>query len=331
MLTRYKQGTDALDNLEFFKQYLLAGAYMPPWQTVDYIAPACSSGDCEFPDFVSLGICSKIRDITSQLNITRLPDRDWHLIGLDDNTTWSVSLPSVFGSPLVVPNLRSFNIYPGGYIRSPDQGLATERNLSVANLLLVYGNAPTAPGANSTFGAMEVLFHLCTRGFSLTVRNGVPRWAEAPGSGAAAVLANTAQAFDLAASAQFQGCMLMRDPREEPCQNVTWGSVTLAPPRGFERHAPITVDESAGLAVSAMLQMSFWNGATTPFWATTAPAKDPDGGMFMVGVTYYRLLGDISLAIGNALFRSVSAPHDPASQLESVGNMSRNMGVAMEN
>ena len=303
----------------------IPGAYTPPEKTLSDIAPICSSGDCSFPNFTSLGICTQVTNISHQLNVTRLPDRDWHFTKLQDNTTWAASLPG--HDPLVVPNLRAFNIYspvPGLKVTFPT---TNERNLSLADMLLVFSNPPTPTGGNVIFEALEVLFYWCAKGYSLSVSDGIPHWAEVA-RGAVAV-DNTATSLNLATNTKYQMCMFASSGRG--CIEDQWGNLTLAPPAGFESHEPLVVNELSGLTISALLQLSFWNGVSAPFWETDLRTPDPDGGMFMMGDAVYRVEGDISLALGSILWRNLTEVPDPALQFQSLTNMSVNMGKAMEN
>jgi len=54
----------------------------------DSSAPTCTSGEYQSPDFVSLGImCTQASNVSDQIGVTQVPDRDWHLVGLNHNRT----------------------------------------------------------------------------------------------------------------------------------------------------------------------------------------------------------------------------------------------------
>ncbi len=310
-----------------FKVNLLPGAYTPPETVLSDMAPTCSSGECSFPDFVSLGVCTKATNISSRVNVTRVDDQDWHFTGLNDNTTWAASLPG--HDPFIVPNIRSFYIFPTQpEADANSSATSNERSLSLADMRLVFANTADPPANNVTFEAVEVLFYWCTKAFSVSVRGGVPVWTEKARS--AVVLANTAISFDVATNPKYQGCLY--GTTGVSCVKSQWGNLTLAPPAGFETHAPIVVNELSALTVSALLQMSFWSGEKPPFWATNAAPKKNEPGMFIMGDTIYRVEGDISMALGSILWRHLwGTAANTTVQFAAVSNMTQNMGKAIEN
>lgn len=306
-----------------FKEHLLPGAYTRPERTLPDLAPSCSSGDCEFPDFVSLGVCTQATDLTDQLAVAAVADRDWQLVGLDDNRTWSASLPGF--QPLVVPNLHAFDIwspYPGMPLREPP---SAERNLSLADMILVYSNRGEAGGAPA-FRAVEVLFYWCTKAFSLRVVGGEPQWTER--ARAAHALGPPPDSLNLATNTRYLPCIVSW--AAAACvRQFRAGNVTLAAPPGFE--GAVVADEMTALVISSMFQLSFWSGRNPPPWATTAPFVYNVGGQFLLGDTVYRIGGDISMALGAVLWRNPAGVPDPAQQFEAVANMTANMGKAIEN
>jgi hypothetical protein len=236
-----------------FKRRLLTGAYTLPRSVLDYTLPICTSSDCGFPDFISLGICTKASDVSSHLKIERLPDRDWNIIGLNDNTTWRVSLPG--SRRIMVPNTRSFDILITSLFTPSHNSLSfteLELNTSLANNFFVFANAPAPPATNVVFKAVETLFYWCTKTYSLGVSSGAPSWAVSAPS--AHVVDSDIFALDSMRRMDFISCSIKVG---KPCNEVLFGHLSLAPPPGFESHAPIVVDEVAALTVSLMLQMSF--------------------------------------------------------------------------
>jgi hypothetical protein len=230
-----------------FNLNLLPGAYTPPEKVLDYLAPSCSSGQCEFSNFTSLGICTQVTNVSNLIDVTRLPDRDWNL-NLKDNTTWSASILGY--SPLVIPNLQSFNIYTLAQNMSIKLPATNERNLSLSDMFILYSNPPALPARDVTFEAIEVLFYWCTKAFSLSVANGVPYQMQL--SSTSVVLDNTATSLDLSTNAKFQHCTT--ENLGLGCYSKTWGSVTLAPPVGFETENPMVLSELTALGKLSRLR-----------------------------------------------------------------------------
>src|SRR5690242_11219720 len=59
------------DELRVQEAYLTA-AYLGPNQTLPGVEPICSSGDCDWPVYGSLGICTEIVNISASTNSSLL-------------------------------------------------------------------------------------------------------------------------------------------------------------------------------------------------------------------------------------------------------------------
>src|SRR2546423_1037549 len=51
----------------------LAAAYLGPNQTLPGVDPICSSGDCDWPIYGTLGICAEVVNISATTNSSLLP------------------------------------------------------------------------------------------------------------------------------------------------------------------------------------------------------------------------------------------------------------------
>ncbi|KAK3386861.1 hypothetical protein B0H63DRAFT_468510 [Podospora didyma] len=313
-----------------FKKNMLSGAYSTDGTPLEDSPPVCSSGDCTFPDFVSLGFCTKVADVSDRLTVKQADDRDWNLFGLEDNSTWTASLP-VSSAVLTIPNLRSLDFFAdltGGSLSFLD---APESNTSSLNVYLIYSNPPATPGGHVTFGAFEILFYWCSKAFSLNVTATTAHWTELGRS--TSIKESNLSTLNIFKNARFIECMLGIGVN---CDNTsTWGRMALAPPRGFESHRNIVIEERTGVAIAAALELSFMPSPLPPPRPETNESfvNSHDGGIVLIGKGMYRMNGDMSLALGTALWGLAPPGHPllPSAQLDAAGFVFGNMAKGLEN
>lgn len=58
------------------KKHIMAGGYSLVSEPLSPEPVGCSTGECSFPDFVTIGICTDVADVSTFLNTSRPPDRD---------------------------------------------------------------------------------------------------------------------------------------------------------------------------------------------------------------------------------------------------------------
>ncbi|KAH8891965.1 hypothetical protein GQ53DRAFT_823368 [Thozetella sp. PMI_491] len=150
---------------------------------IDHIAALCSTANCQFPVYSSLGICSKVSDVSSHLTVTPLLNStyaDWsggYYWGrqMDNGTTaYNASLPN--GANLVTP--AAYTIL--SVMSNSSLAFADEDYTALNHAFILYTNAGNAsyPGLNRTseapwqFGAVEVMFHLCVNTYETRVVSG---------------------------------------------------------------------------------------------------------------------------------------------------------------
>lgn len=161
------------------KQALLNGAFFSPNETVPFVAPICSSGDCEWEPYGSLAICSAVVNMTeTSRNATFLDDlrnatagqleamitatlTAGNMLGLQTETNSSIppSLPIVVGS-----------------VSSPTNAFNTSiTELIINDQFIAYSNIPitnASVGDMANFEFVEIVFYWCTKTFSTVVKDG---------------------------------------------------------------------------------------------------------------------------------------------------------------
>jgi hypothetical protein len=229
---------------------------------------------------------------------------------------------------MIVPNLRSFRIYTVSSVTSLSFN-KTELDTSFADLYVIYSNAPPSGKQDASFHAVELLFSWCAKAFAVNVTAGRAAWTEVAQS--TTVINNTATTFNFVENYAYMLCIFGLG---EPCDAYTWGTLTLAPPSEFSSNHPVVVGELAGLGVSMMFGMSYWDGNTLrPVDETTTNISTGTvGGMFLLGKNIYHSQGDISPPLGRALWRDIlNDPGDTRVQFEAFGNLTRNIAKGIEN
>jgi hypothetical protein len=305
------------------KGHILAAAYTPPRTRLENTAPVCSTGECVFPDFVSVGVCSEVADVTRYLSVARRTDKNWNYPGLVSNTTWTAVLSG--GHSLTIPTAQGFALFPA-ISTNASLAFAKYGAIAIANQFIIYSNPAPIPGGNISFRAAEMVWYWCAKALSLKVTGGVPEWKEVARS--ANVISNTATSFQIWQHYKLAYCMY---GLSEPCGQLPWGTLVLASPPGFEAHPRLVVEELAGLATSSLLHGSFWNGLETPLSPSNGTDEAQSAWFLSQGTGYYRIRGDVSLALGLALWPNISRSANPARQIEALQNMTSNISKGLEN
>lgn len=311
------------------KHHIASGAYTPSDETIPADPIECTTGNCDFPDFVTLGICSDVSDITSHLNTSRPPDRDWGLWGLPglfQNNSWSASLPG--GLNLTIPTIYSLNFW---FLRSstPSLAFAHLQNQSLVNLFMIYSNLHDidSPNPSVSFQAVELVWYWCTKSYRVAVQSGQPRWKEL--SRSTKVLSNTATSMNAILHPTAWLCAYQ--VTDTPCSDYTWGNMSLALPPGnvTDVKGGLVVEELTSLALSSILMMSFMDGVSNPF---TGEQQEEWSGMFRgVKKLFYRVQGELTMAFGVNLWRDMNESVEPGKQVGILKRLAGNIGLGLEN
>ncbi|KAK1757077.1 hypothetical protein QBC47DRAFT_459729 [Echria macrotheca] len=308
------------------KQHISNGAYTPASQTVASDSLDCTTGDCEFPDFVTVGICSNVSDVSSHVKSNRLPPRTWDLPGLPYNMTWSATLP--WGQNLTIPTVYAFDFWATRDF-APTLAFKSLENQSFADFFLIYSNVLglDTPEPTVEFRAVELVWYWCTKSYSVSVKGGQTSWHET--SRSIKVLKDTTTAVNVVRNPAFWLCTFQISPKR--CEEYTWGNLTLAPPPGSEDHAPLIVDELTSLGVSSYLSLSFWDGVTPPMTSASTTIGTSEGMFRALGRRFYRIQGDLSMAFAVNMWRDLAGSVDPDTQVPILRNLTENIGLGLEN
>jgi len=317
------------------KRHVAEGAYTAASEPFSPTPIPCSTGDCMFPDLVTVGVCSDVADITSLLTTRELPPRNWpNMPNLPSNQTWSAALPD--GQNLTIPTLFAFDFFLALDL-APSLTFKHLQKQSFANIYLVYSNVV---GLNTStprveFQAVEMVWYWCAKAYSLNVTRGVTHATLL--SASSTILQDTTTApVNMPQNLNFILCIFDLTPSGKKCEDHTWGDLILAAPPGFEAtHPPLVVNELASLSLSSFLTMSFWNGVKSPLELAAQSEAEigaESEGMFRAFARQlYRVQGDLSLAFAINLYRDYVGGVDPGAQVGILTNLTRNVAGGVEN
>ncbi|CAK7217112.1 hypothetical protein SEUCBS140593_003095 [Sporothrix eucalyptigena] len=148
------------------------------------LEPECSTAECSFPSFPTIGMCAKIANATSLLNVTVLSNASLSdMTGWGDGTNvdtrmvaYNITAPQV-GAWVTIPVAYTMNFFAlneSFYFRD-------NRDLRYTTLydsLIIYSNGPNISYPNNdmtvvpNFQAAEVILHLCVKTLDVKVSKG---------------------------------------------------------------------------------------------------------------------------------------------------------------
>jgi len=338
----FMDGTD--DNYQRIlnmKQHVTAGAYTPATQKVPPDPIQCPTGDCQFPDFVTVGVCSDVADITSQLKTARLPPRQWpNMPGLPSNQTWSAALPA--GQNLTIPTVFAFDFFLVLDL-APSLAFQHLKPQTFGNIFMIYSNVLNLDDPNQettvSFNAVEMVWYWCAKSYSVNVTSGITHFTQL--SQSSTITNNTTTApVNMPLNLNFILCVFELTPTKcEESLSLKWGNLTLSPPPGFtSTKGPtpaLVVNELSSLSLSAFLTMSFWNGVRSPLELASTSEGDisrETSGMFMaLGRKFFRIQGDLSMAFAINLYRDFGGAVGRDGQLAVLKSLVANVAGGLEN
>ncbi|KAK3936861.1 hypothetical protein QBC46DRAFT_394072 [Diplogelasinospora grovesii] len=305
------------------KRAIMAGAYSQPNSAVTgdlggQGTVSCSTADCEWPVFQSLGICTKVTNVTGHLQVSKAPDSDWGAVQAGF-ATYVATLPSAHVS-LVAPDLHSFAVAipsTGGSISFAASGVM---KAAIVDAYLVYGNPSFSKDADPSFQAVEILYYWCARSYSVRADGGTIANAEQE-------LPSTITSDATSLAAQFNGKFMACQEAGSDCQpGKQWGQTTLKAQGSNDgaAHSGLVVEELTGAYLSSLLGDSLGGGVDKSI---------PRGGQFLQGLSkqIYQQEGDLAWPIGMNLFPDPSRPSDPTVQLQAISQVTSNIAASLTN
>lgn len=304
------------------KHVILDGAFTVVNETVPHAAPRCSSADCDWPVYGSLGICAEVVNLTSSAssvgNATLMD-------GLRNATRERLRLLSVFAGS--VGNTPVAGVYPVvmGPLSGPTGLLRTiPTELIGGDTYVAYSDRPVAVGGDTDlagFVFLEVAFGYCAKAFRTEVRAGVHTTTELEPAHAK-VLRPSAWSLNFPWSPGFYPCYVAGTCNEtiggqHAVIEAAPGTVPVPDGQGGGGPAGYYIDTWTALLSSALLSAT----------AEDATLLDQRKGLVLTSG------GGVGQAFATALFGDLLRPGypTPREQADAVANITANMARAMTN
>lgn len=161
-------------------------AFYPPTQSWPKLQPDCPSGECRWPLYESLAICSITKNITDQLTVEEgeEPLKTWYNATLLDGSAYLYeefygemsSTPSIIN--MTSPDPETDSVFDFPLIR---ESLVKEdgKNLTAATIsqfFLIYtNNNADYHNKDNRYRAAEILWYFCVNQYNTTVHEGQAR------------------------------------------------------------------------------------------------------------------------------------------------------------
>ncbi|EPS45500.1 hypothetical protein H072_492 [Dactylellina haptotyla CBS 200.50] len=290
------------------QQAYLTAAYLGPNKTLPGVDPICSSGDCAWPTYGSLGVCVEIVNLSATTNTTLL---DW----LDVVFVLRVET-SDYGSAFDLVASQKIEGYAAALVPAPVPISATEFKETqfqtvIGQFFLAYFHEPiqltTADLAKAQY--IGISMYLCTQSFSTTVKDGIQNTSEIAYT-ADIVSKSTEESTNSAWNGALNG------NATDVCEAGKSGdTITLASPMGSSNET-YAID----FCTASYLSELFVIGTS---------------GAIFLGLDHkvVESVGQISEAMGTALygeFNSSMIP-DPSTQFENVRYLMDNIAKSLTN
>jgi len=297
------------------KEALVNGAFYVAEEEFPPVAPTCSSGDCKWPSYGSLAICSEAANLTAVGNSTVLTD----LRNITSqraleafNSTLSMVLNLQFKVatvPAAFPLILGPMPYPSGALNSSvTELLFSDSYLAYTDTLVQ--NVSAFDISDVKF--LELGFHWCTKTYSTEVTKGIPITTEL--SKSAKVIRSSNEMLNYPGNHDFYQCYL-----SGTCNKTLGGEQVelAAAPGANETNVRYVIDVWTSLISSALLFASMYDAVLT------------DGLRGLISSSG----GGVGQAFTASLFGEILTfvTPDPESQLQNVTKIARNMATSMTN
>jgi hypothetical protein len=160
------------------QQAVKMGLFNAANESIAAATPSCSTGTCTWPDFSSLGICSKVANVTSFLSVSPASGNISSTLGYTVNTTATLPNGVYLNAGEITMNCTTPPSVVDDFSVSPvnhSLAFANEPNAdytTISDYFVIWQN-DNGQGQGE-FGAVEVLNYWCVNTYSAHVQAGVP-------------------------------------------------------------------------------------------------------------------------------------------------------------
>jgi hypothetical protein len=289
------------DDLLVQSAYLTA-AYLGPNQTLPGVDPICSSGDCDWPIYGSLGICTEIVNISASTNSSLL---SWlqevfliELRGSQYTTVVAGAGSALYYLAVQIP----FTDPSTEFKEAPPQTV-------ISQAFIGYFNNPVSLTNDTDLAKIQyigVSLYFCTRSFSTTVKGGIHNTSEL------AYTNNILSSSTTESINSYWNLALFGTPICDPGP-LTGSTITLSGATGLSNET-YTIDFCTGVYLSGLYIIGTSGGILLNLERSVTDT-----------------VGQISQALGIAIYGDFnsSAIPDPATKYGNIKFMMENIGKSL--
>jgi hypothetical protein len=289
------------DDLLVQAAYLTA-AYLGPNQTLPGVDPICSSGDCDWPIYGSLGICAEIVNISASTNSSLLSWlQEVFLVELQ-GSQYSTVVAEAGSAPYYLAVLIPFPDPSTEFKEAPPQTV-------ISQSFIGYFNNPVSLTNNTELAKVQyigVSMYFCTQSFSTTVKGGIQNTSELAYSN------NILSSSTTESINSYWNSALFGTPTCDPGPQ-TGSTITLSGATGLSNET-YTIDFCTGTYLSGLYIVGTSGGVLLDLKHAVVDT-----------------VGQISQALGIAIYGDFysSAIPDPATQYGNIMVMMENIGKSL--
>jgi hypothetical protein len=159
------------------KQAVQHGIFTPVSESVNHVSATCSTGECQWANISSLGICASMQDVSDQLIVTGPVKASTLVLDLGlagDDLVYNASLPN---GVFLIGSTATYNVNISSAAASLLANGSNARDAvsgAIATFFVVYTNqtAQLSPG-DGVFRAAQLGLHFCANNYSVVVSGGV--------------------------------------------------------------------------------------------------------------------------------------------------------------
>jgi hypothetical protein len=280
----------------------LTAAYLGPNQTLPGVDPICSSGDCDWPIYGSLGICAEIVNISASTNSSLLSWLQEVFLIEIQKSQYATVISEAGSAPYYLAVLIPLPDPSTEFKEAPPQTV-------ISQAFVGYFNNPvrlTNDTDLATILYIGVSLYFCTQSFSTTVKGGVHNTSEL------AYNNNILSSSTTESMNSYWNLALYGNPICDPGP-LTGSTITLSGAAGLSNET-YTIDFCTGVYLSGLYIIG------------------TSGGILLdLGRSITDVVGQISQALGIAIygdFNSSTIP-DPATQYGNIKLMMENIGKSL--
>jgi hypothetical protein len=292
------QGDDLLVQTAY-----LNAAYLGPNQTLPGVDPICSSGDCDWPIYGSLGICAEVVNISASTNSSLLPYLLEVFLFFLRDSQYTTVFEGAGSGPYYVVGLMPFPDPSTEFKEAPPQTVISQSFVSYFHNPVNLTNDADLAAKIQYIG---VSLYFCTQSFSTTVKGGIHNTSE---------LAYTSNILSSSATESinaYWNSAMFGTPVCDPGP-LTGSTITLSGPTGLSDETYI-IDFCTGVYLSDLYIVGTGGGI-----------------LLNLERAVTETVGQISQALGIATYGSFNSSGipDPATQYGNIKFMMENIGKSL--